>query len=101
MFANLVAIERKADIAFLSIRKSREAGPLVQVAGTGEARRARTFRTVAVSGTSSPRTIRGRGYCVKNLYPRINAITLAKISSAVIDFRIVGLVEWRAADRLD
>jgi len=50
----------------------------------------------------SPRhTIGGRCYCVRNMYPRINAITLAKISSAGIDFRIVCLVEWRAADRLD
>ena len=55
------------------------------------------FRAVAVSGTSSPHTIRGRCYCVKNLYATITATMLAKISSAGRDFRIIGL--WRAADR--
>src|SRR6516225_1199218 len=40
------------------------------------------FRAVAVSGTSSPHTIRGRCYCVKNLYATISATILAKISSA-------------------
>jgi hypothetical protein len=45
-------------------------------------------------------TIRGRRYCIKNLYATINATMLAKISSAGSDFRIIGLVEWRAADRL-
>ena len=55
------------------------------------------FRAVAVSGTSSPHTIRGRCYCVKNLYATISATMLAKISSAGKDFRIIGL--WRAADR--
>jgi hypothetical protein len=38
-------------------------------------------------------------YCVRNLYVTIRATMLAKISSAGRDFRIVGLVEWRAADR--
>ena len=53
------------------------------------------FRAVAVSGTSSPHTI--RCYCVKNLYATISATMLAKISSAGRDFRITRL--WRAADR--
>ena len=56
------------------------------------------FRAVAVSSTSSQHTIRGRCYCVRNLYATIRATMLAKISSARRDFRIVGLVEWRAAD---
>jgi len=47
-----------------------------------------------------PHTIRGRCYCVKNLYATINATMPAKISSAGSEFRIIGLVEWRAADRL-
>ena len=38
-------------------------------------------------------------YCVRNLYATIRATMLAKISSAGRDFRIIGLVEWRAADR--
>jgi hypothetical protein len=37
-------------------------------------------------------------YCVRNLYVTIRATMLAKISSAGRDFRIIGLVEWRAAD---
>ena len=37
-------------------------------------------------------------YCVRNLYVTIRATKLAKISSAVRDFRIVGPVELRAAD---
>jgi hypothetical protein len=57
------------------------------------------FRAVAVSSTSSPHTIRGRCYCVRNLYATIRATMLAKISSAGRDFRIIGIVEWRAADR--
>src|SRR5258707_12066451 len=56
------------------------------------------FRAVAVSSTLSPHTIRGRCYCVRNLYATIRATMLAKISSAGRDFRIIGLVEWRAAD---
>jgi hypothetical protein len=53
----------------------------------------------AVSSTFSPRAIRGRYYCVRNLYVTIRATMLAKISSAGRDFRIIGIVEWRAADR--
>jgi hypothetical protein len=58
------------------------------------------FRAVAVSSTSSQHTIRGRCYCVRNLYATIRATMLAKITSAGRDFRIIGLglVEWRAAD---
>src|ERR1700686_1901567 len=40
-----------------------------------------------------------RCYCVRNLYATIRVTMLAKISSAGRDFRIIGLVEWRAADR--
>lgn len=40
-----------------------------------------------------------RCYCVRNLYATIRATMLAKISSAGRDFRIIGMVEWRAADR--
>ena len=36
-------------------------------------------------------------YCVRNLYATIRATMIAKISSAGRDFRIVGIVEWRAA----
>jgi hypothetical protein len=43
--------------------------------------------------------IRGRCYCVRNLYATIRATMLAKISSAWRDFRIIGIVEWRAAGR--
>jgi hypothetical protein len=43
-------------------------------------------------------TIRRRCYCVRNLYATIRATMLAKISSAGSDLRIIGLVEWRAAD---
>jgi hypothetical protein len=38
-------------------------------------------------------------YCVRNLYVTIRATMLAKISSAGRDFRIIGLVECRVADR--
>src|SRR3981189_3390672 len=38
-------------------------------------------------------------YCARNLYATIRATMLAKISSAGRDFRIIGTVEWRAADR--
>jgi hypothetical protein len=62
-------------------------------------RAAPRYRAVAVSGTSSTRAIRGRCYCVRNLYATIRATMLAKISSAGRDFRIIGIVEWRAADR--
>ncbi len=48
-----------------------------------------------------PRAIRGWCYCVRNLYATIRATMLAKISSAGTDFRIIGIVEWRAADRPD
>ena len=37
-------------------------------------------------------------YCVRNLYVTIRATMLAKISSAAMDFRIIGPVELRAAD---
>src|SRR5712664_3223180 len=40
-----------------------------------------------------------RCYCVRILYATIRATMLTKISSAERDFRIIGLVEWRAADR--
>jgi hypothetical protein len=42
--------------------------------------------------------IRERCYCVSNLYATIRATMLAKTSSAGRDFRIIGLVEWRAAN---
>ena len=76
-------------------------GPLLEVTGHGRGawRAAPRYRAVAVSSTSSPRAIRGRCYCVRNLYATIRATMLAKISSAGRDFRIIGLVEWRAADR--
>jgi len=38
-------------------------------------------------------------YCVRNLYVTIRATMIAKISSAGKDFWLIGLVEWRAADR--
>ena len=76
-------------------------GPLLEVAAHGrEARAAPRYPAVAVSSTSSPRAIRGRCYCVRNLYATIRATMLAKISSAGMDFRIIGIVEWRATDRL-
>src|ERR1700688_1842811 len=50
---------------------------------------------VARTGPAEP----VRCYCVRNLYATIRATMLAKISSAERDFRIIGLVEWRAADR--
>ena len=37
--------------------------------------------------------------CVTNLYATIRATMPAKISRAGRDFRVIGLVEWRAADR--
>src|SRR3981189_2105996 len=45
-----------------------------------------------------PPPLRGRCYCVRYLYATIRATMLAKISSAERDFRIIGFVEWRAAD---
>ena len=52
------------------------------------------FRAVDVSSTSSPHTIRGRCYCVRNLYATIRATMLAKISSA--GFALAGLVDCSA-----
>ena len=76
--------------------------PLQEVAGDGR----EAWR--AVSGAlrgcceqhfvpaHNPRAL--MSYCVRNLYVTIRATMLAKISSAERDFRIIGLVEWRAAD---
>ena len=56
---------------------------------------------VAVTSTfvpaHNPRAL--MSYCVINLYVTIRDAMLAKISSAGRDFRIIGPVEWRAADR--
>jgi hypothetical protein len=38
-------------------------------------------------------------YCVSNLYVTTRATKLAKISRTGRDFRIIGLIEGRAADR--
>src|SRR5216684_1576156 len=40
-------------------------------------------------------------YCLRNLYATIRATMLAKISSAGRDFRIIGFVDCRAANRPD
>jgi hypothetical protein len=76
-------------------------GPLLEVAGHG--REAGASRPQVQRGCCEqhypPRAIRGRCYCVRNLYATIRATMLAKISSARRDFRIIGIVEWRAADR--
>ena len=84
------------------MRKSHKAGPLIEVAGHGREawRAAQVSRGCCEHYFFSPYTIRGRYYCVKNLYATINATMHAKISSAGSDFRIIGLVEWRAADRV-
>jgi len=56
---------------------------------------------VAVSGISSSRKqSAGANYCVKILYATISATIQAKISSAGSDFRIIGPLAWRTADRL-
>ena len=55
------------------------------------------FELDVLEPEASPHPIRGRCYCVKNLYATTSATMLAKISSAGRDFRIIGL--WRAADR--
>jgi hypothetical protein len=78
----------------------RHSPKLIPEEGFDVAKTASRDCAIAVSGTSSPHTIRGWRYCIKNLYATINATMLAKISSAGRDFRIIGLVEWRAADRL-
>jgi hypothetical protein len=90
-------------------RLRRRAGRLVNAAWFREPRRSHTRRTAALrqkwSLTDSPFVARTgpaepvRCYCVRNLYATIRATMLAKISSAERDFRIIGLVEWRAADR--
>ena len=70
-------------------------GPLLEGGGARQkslASRPR-YRAVAVSSISSPRAIRGRCYCVRNLYATIRATMPAKISSAGMDFRIIGIVE--------
>jgi hypothetical protein len=69
------------------------------VAGHGSLANRSRFRAVAVSSASSPHTSRERCYCARNLDATISATMLAKISSAGRDFRVIGLVEWRAADR--
>ena len=75
-------------------------GPLLEVARHGREawRAAPRYRAVAEQHFLHAH-IRGRCYCVRNLYATIRATMLAKISSAGRDFRIIGLVEWRAADR--
>src|ERR1700730_2189926 len=76
-------------------------GPLLEVAGHG--REAWQARPRVTRGCCEqpfvPAGIRGRCYCARNLYATIRATMLAKISSAGRDFRIIGIVEWRAADR--
>jgi hypothetical protein len=75
-------------------------GPLLEVAGHGrEAWRAAAGPRGCCGRHFFPAPIRERCYCVRNLYAAIRATMLAKISSAERDFRIIGLVEWRAADR--
>jgi hypothetical protein len=100
----LVAMRGKADVADIAFFVDTEVirgVSLLEVTGHGRGawRAAPRYRAVAVSSTSSPRAIRGRCYCVRNLYATIRATMLAKISSAGRDFRIIGIVEWRAADR--
>ena len=81
-------------------RRLREAGLCQGWRGTAEKfGEPPQVRAVAVSGTSSPHTIRERCYCIRNPYATIRATMLAKISSAGRDFRIIGIVEWRVADR--
>src|SRR5712672_2579328 len=51
-----------------------QGGPLLEVAWHGrEAWRAAPGSAVAVSSTSFPHTIRGRCYCVRNLYATMRA----------------------------
>jgi hypothetical protein len=100
----LVAMRGKADVADIAFFVDAEVirgGPPLEVAGHGREawRAAPRYRAVAVGSPSSPRAIRGRYYCVRNLYATIRATMLAKISSAGRDSRIIDTVEWRAADR--
>jgi hypothetical protein len=100
---HLVAVSGKtdvADIAILWMRRSYEAGRCSRWRG-GRGREAGGAAQVprdCCERISSPQTIRGRFYCVRYLYATIRATMLAKITSAERDFRIIGLVEWRAAD---
>jgi hypothetical protein len=84
------------------MRKSHQAGPLIAVAGRGREawRAAQVSRGCCERYFFTPHTIRGRYYCVKILNTTINATMQAKISNAGSDFRIIGLVELRAADTL-
>ena len=91
---------QKRGLRVLSMRKSHEAGPLIEVVGHGREASHQVSRGCCERSFFSPHTICVRYYCVKNLYATINATIHAKISSAESDFRIIGLVEWRAADRL-
>jgi len=101
----LVAIRGKTNVARTSRFVDSEVirgMPLQEVAGNGR----EAWR--AVSGAlrgcceqhfvpaHNPRAL--MSYCVRNLYVAIRATMLAKISSAGRDFRIIGPVEWRAAD---
>ena len=83
------------------MRRSYEAGPLLEVAGHGE----KLGEPPQVPHgcceqhfvpAHNPRAL--MCYCVRNLYVTIKATMLAKISSAARDFRIIGPVELRAAD---
>src|SRR3979490_2520995 len=88
-----------ADIAFLWIRRS-YGGAAARGGGARQRSWASRRRSARLLWAALlPRTIRERCYCVRNLYATIRATMLAKISSAERDFRIIGLVEWRAADR--
>jgi hypothetical protein len=79
------------------------ARPLQEVAGHG--REAWRAASEALRGCCAQHFVPAHNprslmcYCVKNLYVTIRATMLAKINSAGRDFRIIGLVEWRAADR--
>src|SRR3982074_1306881 len=74
-------------------------GPLLEVAWRARERNlARRPASAPLRGPFFPAPIRGRCYCVRYLYATIRATMLAKISSAERDFRIIGFVEWRAAD---
>jgi hypothetical protein len=70
--------------------------PLMSV--LGQAKCTMSAIWVAIGGKRTSHTIRGRSYCAKNPNATTSATMLAKISSAGRDFRVIGLVEWRAAD---
>jgi hypothetical protein len=98
----LVAMRGKADVADIAFCRYGGHTRRTSARGGGAWQRSMASPGSALLREKhfAPAEIQKRRYCVRNLYAAIRATMLAKISSARRNFRIIGRVEWRAADRL-